>query len=193
MKTFVVGALFALLAGAAVAGNLYRWVDADGKVHYSDAPPPADATGVEQKKLGDKPAGADGDLPYSLKLAVKNHPVTLFNADCGEGCTRAAALLNRRGIPFADKNAKDPDVQEELKKYTGGPVQVPLLLVGRTVVKGFQEDSWNNTLDAAGYPRTPQAPTKPAQTKPAPGKPTPAGTKPQDEQSSQPQPTAAQR
>lgn len=32
----------------AAAGQMYRWVDKDGKVHFSDQPPPADAKQTEQ-------------------------------------------------------------------------------------------------------------------------------------------------
>jgi hypothetical protein len=36
------------------AGNMYRWVDKDGKVHYTDQLPPPEAQSAERKKLGDK-------------------------------------------------------------------------------------------------------------------------------------------
>lgn len=44
-KTLICAALTALLAGAAAdadAQKLYRWVDKDGKVHYSDKVPPSE-------------------------------------------------------------------------------------------------------------------------------------------------------
>ena len=37
----------ALLATGADAQNLYRWVDKNGKVHYSDQPPPKEIKKVE--------------------------------------------------------------------------------------------------------------------------------------------------
>lgn len=45
--------LSALLIGGstlATAGDLYRWVDAQGQVHYSDEPPPADAREVKSMR-----------------------------------------------------------------------------------------------------------------------------------------------
>ena len=41
----LVGGLVSALAGA---GEMYRWVDKDGKVHFSDKPPPADARQTQQ-------------------------------------------------------------------------------------------------------------------------------------------------
>lgn len=36
------------LASAVRAGEMYRWVDKDGKVHFSDQPPPGDAKQTKQ-------------------------------------------------------------------------------------------------------------------------------------------------
>lgn len=37
-----------LLSTMAMAGEMYRWVDKDGKVHFSDQPPPDDAKQTKQ-------------------------------------------------------------------------------------------------------------------------------------------------
>jgi len=159
--------LLAILVSACVAAqaDVYRWVDAQGRVQYSDQPPPADIKKVERVKTA---AGKPGDvsLPYALQQAVNNFPVTLFTSACGEACSRASDLLAKRGIPYTEMDATDPAAQEELKKVTGGPLQVPVLKVGPDVLKGFEEGGWNTSLDAAGYPQTavipPRAPVKPA-------------------------------
>ena len=151
--------LVAALAVAPAVADLYKWTDADGNVHYSDQPPPGNAKKTERKKLTDKPSAPT--LPYSLQQAMKNFPVTLFSYDCGDGCTRAAALLAKRGIPHAAKDPLEAAMREELKKATGGDEAAPVLVVGKKVLKGFEEGAWNGALDAAGYPTTPIAPLPP--------------------------------
>lgn len=160
-----------LAAGPAVAGKLYKWTDQDGNVHYTDHPPPPDARASERKKFGDTPP--EVPLSYAMQKAIKNFPVTLYNSDCGEGCTKASALLVQRGIPFTEKNAREPAAGEELKKLTGGQLEVPVMKLGSQVIRGYEEGTWTNALDAAGYP-TPVAP--PAGT--AAPKPVPAAQKP---------------
>jgi hypothetical protein len=63
-------------------------------------------------------------------------------------------------------DATDSAVQEELKKLTGGALQVPVIRIGQDTLTVFEEDEWNTYLDAAGYPRTalipPRPPTRPA-------------------------------
>jgi len=185
-------ALFLILlsACAGVQADHYRWVDADGKVNYSDQPPPANIKQVERiKATGGKPG--DAPLPYVLQQAVANFPVTLFISECGDTCTRARELLAKRGIPYTEMDATDPSAQEELRKLTGGALEVPVLKVGRDTTRGFEESKWNTALDAAGYPPTavipPRPPTKPA--KPAAAAP-PAAAVPPASQPASPSPPA---
>ncbi len=51
-------AIAILLATATVAAQVYKWVDKDGKVQYSDQAPPAGATKTEAKKVETSPAAA---------------------------------------------------------------------------------------------------------------------------------------
>ncbi|HKB83881.1 MAG TPA: glutaredoxin family protein [Burkholderiales bacterium] len=164
MKRWLLFPVLALVCVPAQA-DLYRWVDAQGKVQYSDQPPPANIRKVEIVKwAGGK--STDAPWPYALQEAVKNFPVTLYSSECGEACTLARALLAKRGIPYTEMDATDAAAQEELKKLTGGPLEVPVLQVGRDAVRGFEEGRWNTSLDAAGYPKTavipPRPPNKPA-------------------------------
>jgi glutaredoxin len=164
MKRWVLFPILILTCVAAQA-DFYRWVDADGKVQYSDQPPPANIKQVEKvRATGGKPS--DAPLPYALQQAVKNFPVTLYSSDCGDACTRARQLLMKRGIPYTEVDATDPKAQQELRKLTGGPLEVPFLKVGRDALRGFEEGKWNTSLDAAGYPHTsvisPRQPTKSA-------------------------------
>lgn len=151
LRVLICALLFS--ACASLAGNLYRWVDSDGTVHYSDQPPPPSVKKVEEKKLGT--SVIEGNPSYVLQQAVKNFPITLFASDCGAGCIRARELLNKRGVPFTEKNPMQPENADELKKILGDLV-VPVLVVGNTQpLRGFDESSWNNALNVAGYPSAP--------------------------------------
>lgn len=162
---------------SASAAQLYRWVDANGKVEWRDTPPPASAGAkkVEQRRMGDNVTAGD-DLPYSVQLAVKNHPVTLWATDCGPICTNARAHLTRRGIPYTDKN---PQSDFEAFKKVSPDGSVPLLQVGSSRLKGYLESEWDSTLDYAGYPRTALITPRPKPAVPAP-KPAADGAKPTD-------------
>jgi Domain of unknown function (DUF4124) len=134
------------------AGELFRWVDNDGKVHYGDALP-AKAAQVERKKFSDA-AQPNMDIPYETRLAQKNFPVILYVADnCKENCTMARSLLLKRGIPYSERNLKSKADIDAFKALSGTD-SVPALGVGRHYLSGFLAEQWHGELDIAGYPKT---------------------------------------
>jgi glutaredoxin len=154
MKSPTIALAALLVSSAALAQtSVYRWTDKDGKVHFSDAPPAADAKDVTQKQMGG--SADEAPLPFATQMAMRRNPVTLFTSNgCGDICVQGRALLANRGIPFAERNAEvNPADAEALKKLIG-ELQVPVLLVGSSTMKGYDEGSWQSALDSAGYPRT---------------------------------------
>ncbi|HCN88055.1 MAG TPA: glutaredoxin family protein [Oxalobacteraceae bacterium] len=149
--------LLALLLCSAVAhAQLYKWVGPDGKVNYTDTPPPPSASGVEQKSMSGG-GSDDGDLPYELSQAVKGNPVTLFTTANCPACDEGRRMLNQRGIPFKEKTVTGNEDIAQLKQ-AGGTSQLPFLTVGRAKQTGFQAESWGAALTAAAYPETSKLP-----------------------------------
>lgn len=154
MKTFAL--LFLLLCVSVThAQTTYRWVDQEGKVHYGDRPPPPkDAREVQEKRFS-APA-ANKQLPYAVRQAMGNYPVTLHvSNDCPSACKLGRDYLNKRGIPFSEKTVASNEEIEALRQLQGGgEVAVPVLQVGEKTIKGFLDTSWASLLDAAGYPKS---------------------------------------
>jgi glutaredoxin len=150
---------------AAAQTQVYRYTDTDGRIVYSDRPPPGGARDVQPKRLGANYI-TTSELPLEAQQAVERFPVTLYTYDCGDVCQNAEALLNRRGVPFTTVTVTEGDNAAKLQALTGEQ-RVPVLQVGeKTVVKGFLESRWQAALDQAGYPKTP--PSRVAQTPRAP-------------------------
>src|SRR5438094_8689592 len=148
-------AALAIAVGAnAQDKQLYRYIDADGHVVYTDKAPPPSAKNVQPKKITANVIETN-EIPLAAQLASEKYPVTLFTYDCGEICRNAEALLNRRGVPFTTINVADKDGMAKLQALTGGNA-VPVLQVGeKMVAKGLLETRWQSMLDEAGYPKTP--------------------------------------
>ena len=172
-RLITIACCLTLLATAASAQtSVYRWVDREGKVHFSDTPPPSDAQNASQKTVGG--GYTSRDYPYAVQMAMKKNPVTLYTApSCGEACTSGRDLLSKRGIPFSERDAQsNAQAQDALKKLIGG-LEVPVLVVGASTLKGYEQAQWSEALDSAGYPkeRLPgQAPTRGAMEPAAPAK-----------------------
>ena len=139
---------------AQAQSTVYRWVDKDGKVQFTDSPPPSDAKSVTERRMGGGYI-EESQLPYATQMAAKRHPVTLYTSnDCGDLCAQGRALLSQRGIPFSEKNAQASQADQEALQKAAGSLSVPVLMVGESGVKGFDEGGWNAALDRAGYART---------------------------------------
>ncbi len=144
---------FAAVPVLAQASDLFRWVDSAGKIYYGDTPP-ANALDVQSIKSSGS-SSQNEDLPYETRIAQQNFPVTLYvGSVCDEVCNQAHSLLNRRGIPFAEKVLKTSKDIAAYRQLSGLDAFVPALQVGTTFIKGFQESQWNSELDIAGYAKT---------------------------------------
>ena len=145
--------LSSLVCSPALAGELYRWVDAHGRVTYSDQPPPPDARAAEKKSLTESVVGGK-ELSYTTRLAVENFPVTLYRgAKQDEWSDKATQFLTERGIPFTTKVVANEEDHQAFKQSTGGKAELfPTLVVGSEVFSGYETAAWTNLLDRAGYP-----------------------------------------
>ena len=140
-----------LLLPVLAQAQMYRWVDDNGKVHYSDRAPLSGAKNVQKQSIS-VGQSSSASLPYALQQAVRNFPVTLYTSEvCKEPCDQARELLNKRGVPYSEVTVTDEADLAQLKKLSGDSV-VPVMTVGREVYKGFESGAYKAALDSAGYP-----------------------------------------
>ena len=142
-----------LLAAAlpAAAQTAYRWVDKDGRVQYSDQPPPQEVKKFEERKV--QPNKGNAQLPFATRKAAETYPVSLYTGrECGKPCEDGRALLNQRGVPFSETKLESAEDVAAFKTRFGKDPIVPSLIVGREMETGFAAAAWNGLLDNAGYP-----------------------------------------
>ncbi len=148
--------LLLLLCAATAHAQLYKWVGPDGKVSYSDTPPPASVPKVETKSLTTGGVNAV-DFPYELSEAVKSHPVTLYTTNNCHPCDEGRKLLSARGIPFTEKTINTGEDAAQFRQISSES-SLPLLIIGRSKERGFEASAWNSALTVAGYPETSKLP-----------------------------------
>jgi glutaredoxin len=180
--------LLLLLCAASAQAQLYKWVGPDGKVTYSDTPPPPAVKRVETRTLAVGDVNT-ADFPYELAEAARKHPVTLYStANCAP-CDEGRSLLQARGIPFAEKTvAGNEDIVRFRKINSEG--SLPFLVIGAGSQRGFESSQWDMALTAAGYPASSRLPktyrNPPAQAlaarPPVPAANRPTGDKPAERQ-----------
>ena len=171
-----VAALALLALASAVAGaqtlQVYRYIDADGHVVYSDRPPPPSAKDAQAKRVGANSIETSA-VSFSTQQAQERYPVTLYSFACGVICDTAQGVLNKRGVPHAMVDVGQSEGADKLKKLTGG-LDAPTLQVGDQYAVGFNETRWQTMLSDAGYPKTPPPRTTPVGRAPGPLAPEPS-------------------
>jgi glutaredoxin len=155
-------ATFAMLVGclwcASASAQVYRIIGPDGRVTFSDRPPPdAKATPAKTVPLTEGGSAATAALPAELRAAASRFPVVLYTGSDCPVCMTARGFLTRRGIPFTEKTVRTEDDIKALQRLAG-QARVPFATIGAQHVRGFSEIEWAEYLDAAGYPKVSQLP-----------------------------------
>jgi glutaredoxin len=147
-------ALFLVCAGATLsAQSLYKWVDAQGKVSYSDQPPPPS---MQVKDLSNtvNTLGAgqaqNETLDFNTQQRVNQTPVVLYTSKGCAPCDQGRALLRGKNVPYTEKtvdtNADLKALEAQFKSQT-----LPVLALGQQSVNGFGASQWSEALATAGY------------------------------------------
>jgi glutaredoxin len=177
------------LLGAAANAQVFRIVGPDGRVTFSDRPPP-DAKATAAPTVGMGGGGSTASLPLELRNAASRFPVTLYtSADC-QPCAMARTFLASRGVPYTEKTVSSNDDIQALKGLSG-EARLPFLTIGGQHVRGFSNSEWSQYIEAAGYPRTSQLPPGFRNPPPSPLVAAQAPPAPAAQQQQQPEPGAS--
>ncbi|HEX5094225.1 MAG TPA: glutaredoxin domain-containing protein [Burkholderiales bacterium] len=141
-----------LLAGVLAAANIaaaesvYRWTDAQGKIHYTSEPPPGTpANAVRPRTSSVAPQTAPRAPGAPAATAV---PVVMYATSWCPYCAKARAYFRSKGIAYTEFDVeKSGTAHAEFKKLGGRGV--PLILVGRERVSGFSELAFEFALQKA--------------------------------------------
>jgi len=147
------GLALLFVAAGAVAQPIYRNVDKNGKVTFSDRAPTASTEPAAAPQAGAATPAANAGLPYELRQVAQRYPVTLYTGEECTPCNAARTLLTTRGIPFEERTVKSNEDIEAFKRMSNQN-SLPLLTIGSQQLKGYSDAEWSQYLDAAGYPKS---------------------------------------
>ncbi len=124
--------LMMLCATAAQAAKVYKWVDADGRVHYESTPPPVDqyqtldikepppSPKPERHFLDDKPAAdvSEGDQPNTENLQPDREEIDrkrreVMRYNCAAARKNKMTLISFRRIEIPDGQGGKRRLTEE--------------------------------------------------------------------------------
>jgi glutaredoxin len=142
--------VFLLPTTPAMSADIYQWKDKNGKIHFSDTPPPSevDAEIIQFKKDSlDKPkTKEDSPKAKSFRRIEKRsygdvNVIMYMTSWCGY-CRKAREYLLSLGVNLIEYDVERDKVRrEEMLQKSGGSTGVPLIDVEGIIVKGFRPDS----------------------------------------------------
>jgi len=158
LRIAALGLLLGLVSVSALSQGVYRIVGPDGRVSYSDQPPPAANARPVASGAPGAAGGANAQLPFELRQVASRYPVVLYtSAECAP-CNSGRNLLNARGVPYSEKTITTNEDAEALKRLSG-QTSLPFVTIGSQQIKGYSDAEWTQFLDAAGYPKQSALPT----------------------------------
>lgn len=131
-----------LLASAGVTAEIFKWVDDEGRIYYGDTPPPE----VQVQTLSDVSVSV---LPTHLGTPVQAAEVIVYSTSHCPYCDRAKKDLKQRGIAYDERDVERSAQYRKEWRELGGK-GVPLIVVGRNLLKGYRAESLALALQQAG-------------------------------------------
>ncbi len=134
---WLLGSMFVILSSTALAESVYRWVDENGEIHFSDRATtvwPVDEVEVEQVNTFTAPAVTeriDVEEPQQI-----NKRVVIYSTAWCNVCKTAKAYMKLKGINYTEYDIeKSPSAYQRFKELGGRGV--PLITVGQYRMSGF--------------------------------------------------------
>jgi glutaredoxin len=136
------------------AGEVYRWVDDDGTVHFSEHPPDDADLDAESRELNPEDVNTAESIDVErVESRVEsgdeadNAEVVMYSASWCPICDKARAYFESNGIPF-----QEYDVEQSKKGkrvYQRMDVSgVPVIIVGDRRMVGFSPEGFERLYDA---------------------------------------------
>ena len=158
---FIVFSVFAaglFFSANTTSAEIYKWVDKDGSVHFTDSAPPA---GEKVEVINPEPNQVEGyakvparkpvtrPAPGNSKRSVSTADlpiVELFVTSWCGYCKKAEAYFTRRNIPYVKYDVeKDRDAARRKASLTQSR-GVPFVLIGDVGIPGYSEAAFERAL-----------------------------------------------
>jgi glutaredoxin len=140
--------LLLILVAAPLRAEIYKWVDKDGSIHYTDTPPDNQQQSLEitgRISSYDSPEILPADVAGEAATAssrsgadksAKNKRVVMYSAEWCGVCKRAKKYFTEKNIAFTEYDIdKNPKAKTDFNKMGGRGV--PVILIGNRRMNGF--------------------------------------------------------
>jgi len=141
--------------------QVFKWVDENGTIHFSNTPPEQRPPGdVEVRRMRDRRPMVSGQaiegataIEEASDRRERRRPkrgefIKFFSAKWCGVCRRARLFLDNEGVPYVEYDIDaEPWAAERIRELTGSG-GVPVAVIGGRVLRGFSSVSYSRAIDA---------------------------------------------
>ena len=128
------------------AGKVYKWTDAEGRVHFSDHP----VDGADAEEMNLRRFSGIAEVAVSGEDFGAREVIMLTATWCGV-CKQAKDYFAGKGIYVSEYDVETSEIGRQEYKRLGGK-GVPIILVGKQRMNGFSASKLDEMLKNLGYP-----------------------------------------
>lgn len=137
--------MFVLVVPVAQA-EVYRWVDDDGTVHFSDTPrEPGQTQRIDVGEINTAKS-VDVESIGTDEVSAGATEVVLYSASWCGNCDRARAWFQQNDVPFVEYDVEDSRKGRGDFAAMGGKA-VPVIVVGDRKMVGFSPERFEQLYD----------------------------------------------
>jgi glutaredoxin len=138
--------------------DMYKWVDENGVVHFSDTPPyDADNSDIDTLPTYSTPENnvyshennsteSKDNRSSPTDSVIKKPKVELYTTSWCPWCKKAKAFFRSRGIVFVEYDIEKDKAAERRKAQLDSQKGVPFAVINRKGIHGYNENAYNNLL-----------------------------------------------
>ncbi|MCB1800574.1 MAG: glutaredoxin family protein [Gammaproteobacteria bacterium] len=124
--------MLCLAMPATALAEIYRWVDSNGKIHFSDRPSRAHSSKEVKLRINTY----EGVSYDTASVDVGSETVVMYSAAWCGVCKKAKQYFAEQGIEYEEHDVEKSSQGKAAYKRLGGK-GVPIILVGDRRMNGF--------------------------------------------------------
>jgi len=135
--------VFLLTCTFSAEAEIYKWIDAEGKAHFSGSKP-AHTASVENRNELERKSLPPTPVDNQIQAAPT---VDLYVTSWCPYCKKAIAFLRKNHMPFKALDIEqDHNAAARKKALDPGYSGIPLAVINGATIRGFDEDSYQQAI-----------------------------------------------
>lgn len=136
--------LLSLLSLSNTQAEIYKWTDETGHIHFSDSRQTDYQTEELELKINSYPSVRIEPIntPHTSDTS-NNTKVIMYSTSWCAYCKKARSYFKANKIPFSEYDIEKNSRARKKYQSQGGTGSVPLIIIGRTKLQGFNITSFD--------------------------------------------------